>query len=210
MANQGPVTGRSLSVRQLTFIFFLGVFVCAVFFSFGYVLGRNQSASREAQSVEQVAPRSEIPPTVNPPAPGSQPPASSVATSSGPGASNVIEQDLKGAGETAPPPVASSRTAERATNPVQIPSPNPEAASAPDRAPAPRGIMVQVAASRTEVHARSLIRKLRERGFRAVLIAPRGSSIYRVQVGPFRSRQQAMEAARKLRREGFRPFVRQD
>jgi cell division septation protein DedD len=68
--------------------------------------------------------------------------------------------------------------------------------------------MVQVAASHTEAHARSLVYKLRERGFRAVMIEPRDGGIYRVQVGPFTSRHAAITTARRLTRDGYRPFIR--
>jgi cell division septation protein DedD len=210
MANAGAGTGRSLSLRQLTLIFFLAVVVCAVFFALGFVFGSNQNTSREAQSVEQVAPRSEIPPTVNPSAQEAPPSSTGAAAASEAGSANVIEQDLKSAGNATPPAAASGQASERALSPAQVgPAPHePEAGSVPTRPRAPRGIMVQVAASHTEGHARSLVRKLRARGYRAVLIAPRGSRIYRVQVGPYRSHEEAVEAARRLRREGFRPFIR--
>jgi DedD protein len=209
MANQGPASGRSLTVRQVTFLFFLGVIVCAVFFAFGYVLGRNPGAPGQAQSVEQVPPHSEVPPTVNPSTP--EPSANAPESASGMASSGVTEQDLKGAANPAPPPVASGQGSTATQNPAQTIQPSSrssEASPVPARSPALQGIMVQVAASRSEEHARSLVHKLRERGFRAVLIAPRGSKIYRVQVGPFTSRREAMRAVKRLTREGFRPFVR--
>lgn len=210
MPNQGSGSGRSLSVRQLMFIFFLAVTVCAIFFALGFVLGSNQNASRQAQSVEQVAPHSEIPPAVNPSAQESQSSGNASAAAPGVGSSGVTEQDLKDGGIPAPPPPVSSRSSETKANPAQVQpsSLESEAISAPARSPASQGIMVQVAASRTEGHAQSLVHKLRERGFRAVLIEPRGSKIYRVQVGPFTSRREAVRTVKRLTREGYRPFIR--
>jgi cell division protein FtsN len=211
MTNPGPSTsGRSLSVRQLTFLFLLAVAVCAVFFALGFVVGNNQSASRQGPSAEQVAPHSEIPPTVNPPAQDSPPPASPAVSNSTPGSSGVIEQDLKG--PVAPPPQVASagRNSQARANPPQnqAASPVPATASARPRRSESRGMMVQVAASHTKRQARSLVNRLRARGFHAMLIIPRGSGIYRVQVGPFSSRREALRAARRLSREGFRPFIR--
>jgi DedD protein len=208
MSDLAPAVGaKSLSVRQLALIFFLAVAVCAVFFALGFVVGSNQNASRGEPTVEQVAPRSEIPPTVNPSAQESQPTANPSASASNSGSSSVVEQDLK-SGATPPPPVQSSapklsnHPQSEATSPASLP------VSVPIRSTEPRGIMVQVAASHAEPHARMLVQSLRARGFSAVLIAPRGTHVYRVQVGPFRSRREATRAARMLSRDGYRPFIR--
>jgi cell division septation protein DedD len=211
MANPAPPAGaRSLSVRQLALIFFLAVAVCAVFFALGFVVGNNQNASRGEPTAEQVAPHSEIPPTANPSAQESQPTVNPPLSASNSGSSAVVEQDLRSA--TTPTPAATSveRSARGVSRPPQTETASPSSppGSGPVRSSEPRGIMVQVAASHAERHARSLVHSLRARGFPAVLIGPGGSGIYRVQVGPFRSRREATRVARRLSRDGFRPFIR--
>ncbi|HTV53596.1 MAG TPA: SPOR domain-containing protein [Terriglobia bacterium] len=207
MANPVPADSpRSLSVRQLVVIFFLAVAVCAVFFALGFVVGNTQNASRTEPTVEQVAPHSEIPPTVNPSVQESQPPVSE----SKPGGPTVVEQDLK-SGSMPPLP---AEPVERSTKEMSSPSPSDATSPSspvvfvPVRSSEPRGIMIQVAASHAEAHARSLVHNLRARGFSAVLIAPRGARVYRVQVGPFRSRREAATVVGRLRRDGYRPFIR--
>lgn len=214
MSNAGPQTsGRSLTVRQVALLLLLGVAVCAVFFALGFVVGQNQSGSAQGPVAEQVAPHSEIPPTVNPSAQESesQPPASATASTVSPLSSGVVEQDLKSGNPPLPPPTPPSgaQNGEQIKSPEARTEPPVSAASArPQRAAEPRGIMVQVVASRNAAHARALVRRLRQHGFHAVLIASRRRNIYRVQVGPFRSRQSAERAVRNLSREGFRPFIR--
>ena len=206
MPNSDPATNaRSLSVRQLAFVFFLGVIVCAVFFAFGFVVGKNQNISQGGPIAEQVAPRSEVPPTVNLPAQDSASPPNPPASASKPGSSGIVEQDLRGGEATSPATVPPS--GQSATETTSQPE-NPPASSVPARSTEPHGIMVQVVASRTEAHARLLASELRERGFRAVVIARRGTGIYRVQVGPFTSREAAKRTAERLRHEGFKPFIR--
>jgi cell division septation protein DedD len=203
-------TAGSLSVRQLALLFFLAVAVCAVFFALGFVVGNNQNASRGEPTSEQVAPHSEVPPTVNPSAQQEPPPTNPPRADSKPGASSIVEQDLN-SGAAPPTPVAPvQQIAPEMSHPPQTTahSPRSEATSGPVRSSEPRGIMVQVAASHGEAHARSLTHRLRARGFPALLIGPGSSGIYRVQVGPYRSRRAAANAAARLRRDGFRPFVR--
>jgi DedD protein len=211
MSNPGPAAGpRSLSVRQLVVIFFLAVAVCAVFFALGFVVANNQNTSRAEPTAEQVAPHSEIPPTVNPPEQESQAAATPPASESKPDSSTVVEQDLKSGAAPPLPAAPVERTTKEISTPssTEAASPSSPAVPVPIRSSEPRGIMVQVAASHTEAHARYLVHSLRARGFSAVLIAPRGAHVYRVQVGPFRSRREATRTARLLSQDGFRPFIR--
>lgn len=197
--------GRGLSVRQLTFIFFGAIAVCAVFFALGFMVGANQTPSHSAPHVEQVSPRGEIPPEVNPPAQESQAPASAVPTPAA-NSSSVVEQDLKRGG---PPAVAAPPVSQELPKTADQP---PKEAATPDSesVTAVHGLMVQVAASRTEAHARSLAHTLRAHRFRAMVIPAQGGRLYRVQVGPFTSHQKALAAVHKLSREGFRPFIKKE
>ncbi|MGH9448045.1 MAG: SPOR domain-containing protein [Terriglobia bacterium] len=205
-----PASAGGLSLKQLTFIFFGAVAVCAVFFALGYLLGNSQHGSTEAASVQQVPPAGEIPAPVNPPLQDSSSSANSSTPASTPQSSTVIEQNLKGSGTPPPAPSSMQGASSRNSAPAKAVRFQP---SRPVRR-APRGMMVQVSASHTKSAAQALTARLKVLGYPALLIAPRGhgagDDVYRVQVGPFASRQAAGRAVRKLDRQGFRPFIREE
>lgn len=213
MAVRQQNNSRGLSVRQLTAIFFGAVAVCAMFFALGFLWGRNGRAhNASATTLEQVPPPSEIPPTVNPPAQSSDSNAAGVNPASD-SSSSVTEQDLKPTvptpsqttSQTAPPAPQKAPAATNSSPVKSAPEPSEESSS--------RKIMVQVAAVHTKRDARSLVRKLKGRGYHARLLTPREARahdhLYRVQVGPFSSRNEALPALHKLSREGFKPFIKE-
>jgi len=58
---------KGLSTSSLVLLFLLGVVVCAVFFSFGFLLGYRERSSTNTAEVERVTPTGDSPPAVNPP-----------------------------------------------------------------------------------------------------------------------------------------------
>ena len=59
-----------LSTGHLLFVFLVGVAVCAVFFSLGFLVGYNERSSKEEVVSERVTTPPVIPPTVIPPPSG--------------------------------------------------------------------------------------------------------------------------------------------
>lgn len=203
--------GRGLSVRQLTFIFFGAVGVCAIFFALGYMMGANRRAAVAGPAVEQVLPSS--PPPVDSPLRSSGSQGTSARSQ---GSAAVIEQNLKEASQTQA--AASSPAAPNAPQGMDAAAKSSasraSAVATPASAnPMQRGFMVQVAALRTEQDARSLLKVLQSRGYTAVIVTPEqahaGDSLYRVQVGPFKGRGAAVKTLHKLGSQGFRPFIRE-
>lgn len=200
-------------MRQLTFIFFGAVGICALFFALGFLVGVNRRSAASVPAVEQVPPPSVIPPAVDAPL---QSAAAGSHTASTP-QSMVIEQNLKTASQApATAQAQSSPPAEQgAVNAEKAATRAKEEKTAPgmtaSSASAGRGIMVQVAALRTEKDAQSLDRTLKSRGYPAVVLngAASRDGLYRVQVGPFASRDAALRTLRRLSSQGFRPFIRQ-
>jgi cell division septation protein DedD len=217
MGSRTAQQGRGLSVRQLTFIFFGSVGVCAIFFALGYMMGANRRAAVATPAVEQVLPSGPAPPPVDSPL---QAPGPEGSNSSSQGSAAVIEQNLKEASQTQPPArapaplTAAPNTPQAADAAANSVAPRAPAAATPDSvSPMQRGIMVQVAALRTKQDARSLLKILQSRGYPAVIVTPEqahaGDSLYRVQVGPFKSRAEAVKTLHKLGNQGFRPFIRE-
>jgi cell division septation protein DedD len=205
---ESPTNGPGLSVRQLSLIFAALVALCGMFFALGYILARNQQPANASPTVEKISPPSEVPPEVNPPLESADSPTDSPTSRTKPASPTVIEQDLKGTGGV--PTAAQARPAApavpAATSPVTAASPRPKAADLPG------GMMVQVMASSSKQNARSLVARLKRRGYPAKLITPEEAGendhVYRVEVGPFTSRKLALRTLRRLSREGFKPFIK--
>lgn len=192
--------GRGLSVRQLTFIFFGLVGVCGLFFALGYLAGTHNGPGTPVPVVEQTPAPAAFPPPINAPLQDASAANSRQAA--------VIEQNLKPSGEA--PAVAKPE-------PVKLAASAPEKKAASSQAPSvlptrpAHGVMVQVAALRTQGDAASLLRTLKTHGYPAVVLsgAASGDGLYRVQVGPFATRDAALRTLHRLSRQGFKPFIRQ-
>ena len=209
---------RSHSARILVLIFLLCAAVCAVFFSMGFMVGRNERILQSGPPTEVVTSPSVIPPTVNPPPDSAQVTPQDSAT--GHAAPNSVPETevipSGGAGTTSPPPAA--KPAE-----VVPPKKQPQAEARPTHnppsppTPAPRevgeGITLQVAALRTKQDAEALVNILKTRGYPVFMVTPEyahaDDNLFRVMVGPFRTRADADKVRDKLVQEGFKkPFIR--
>ncbi|MGH9397564.1 MAG: SPOR domain-containing protein [Terriglobia bacterium] len=200
MSSVDPQT-RGLSLRQLTFIFFAAVGLCAIFFALGFLIGANRRNSVASPVVEQVPPPSDVPAPVDTPLQDSQA-GGALPASKSKQSPTVIEQNLP-----------SSRTGAEPTSRAGTGQPAKVSAPQAARHAGQPGVMVQVAALRTERDAQSLLRVLKSHGYRAILLTPGNAhardNLYRVQVGPFPARAQAVRALHKLSSQGFRPFIKE-
>lgn len=210
---------KGLSARHLVLLFLVGVAVCGVFFSLGFLVGYNERSSQGTPVTERVSTPAPVPPNVNAPL-------------------ETTQIGSNGGGSTVPPPVAQAQPQPSA--PVSPPEgETPAAAPAPAAAPvktpravpasaspvaAPKasapaassevgvGFTVQVTASRTKQDAEALVKILSGRGYPVFLVTPEyahaSDHLYRVQVGPFKSKEDAEKVRTKLTHEGFKPFIK--
>jgi len=189
-----------LGNKQLLSVFFIVVVLLGVFFTMGYIVGRNTGAEVAAQmaatpgqplvvesetaSAARTAPRAE-PVRTTPPPP--------VRTTPAPPP------------QAAPPPVA--RPPVRPKRTVRTPPPPPRAPATTGGQPAPGQTFLQVAAT-TQPEAEVLRDLLAKRGFRSRIAPVPGQNLYRVLVGPVNSAEAISENRTKLRAAGFKPFTR--
>lgn len=174
-----------LEGRHLLGVFFAVVLLCAVFFSLGFVLGRNQVVAQK------------------PPGPAAAGPPSS-AESSGPAASDLSFYDrVEGKEGT-----DALQSAKQPAAPGTKPSTPPPSTTSAQPAPASQPIYLQVAALTQEPDAKRLAQEILKLGFPAVIRPPREDRFYRVQVGPFENDELATAAQRRLEAQGFRDIVR--
>jgi cell division septation protein DedD len=215
MASGGKRNGageRVLESRHVIGLFMLMLLFSGVFFTLGYVMGRNQydGQVRAASNPRTLQP--------TPVAPKSDPSAkrpTDARRNSDP-ATDVNSQpnsdwSFYNAGK--------SSSADDNLKPAwSIPAPTPRNVSAsargkngkPSSAPAiPAGsYTLQVAALRRESDALSLAAHLQKRKFPAFVVAPQGDKYYRVQVGPYADQKSAETARKGLEGAGFKAIVK--
>jgi len=210
---------RVLEGRHVIGLFFLMLLFSGVFFTLGYVMGKNQL---DVQVRAASTHGSDLVLPLKPDAPkqGKSPvstPDNSVGANDPAVAPPSSEWEFYRAGEKKAPndhlkpaPAASSSPASPKT--IATSAKAPVAPTTPGRsssAGVPKGsYLLQVAAVRSEADALSLAGELRKKKFPAFVQTPQGDRYYRVQVGPY-SDQKAMQTAKKgLETSGFKAIIK--
>ena len=209
---------RVLEGRHVIGLFFLMLLFSGVFFTLGYVMGRNQLDGQvRASSVhgpDVLAPLESESATKQGKSPVSAPGSPETGTdASAPPPSSDWEVYRVGEKKTSNDRLRTTPPATSSTSPKAI---SASAKSAPpvmrpvmNSAGIPRGsYLLQVVALRTESDALSVASDLRKRKFPAFVQPPQGDKYYRVQVGPYAD-QKAMQVAKKgLESAGFKAIIK--
>jgi cell division septation protein DedD len=218
MASRKSSAGeRVLEGRHVIGLFFLMLLFSGVFFTLGYVMGRNQldaqvrASSTHADALLPLKPEPIAKPNKSP---VSTPGNSDPATDTGMPPSSEWEfyraGDKNSSNDHLKPALAAPSSTQPKAIATSAKSPPPPALHATAAPPAiPHGsYLLQVVALRTESDAVSVANELRKKKFPAFVQAPQGDKYYRVQVGPY-SDQKAMQAARKdLDTAGFKAIIK--
>jgi DedD protein len=195
---------------------FLGiVLLCGIFFTLGYVMGRNRnstllSANANAQT-PAVDANGEL--TTKQGTPASTgwdfyPKKSASGTSAVPTPGLTPEAPAKPAPApvetTAAPPAPAGGPISMPTKPAHL-----EVVRKPPALPGGHdGISLQVAALRDRADALSLAGFLKQKGYPAFAWGPGTDRLFRVQVGPYKSAKSAEAAKKKLEHEGFKSILK--
>jgi cell division septation protein DedD len=214
---RGGAGERVLESRHVIGLFMLMLLFSGVFFTLGYVMGRNQYDG-QVRAATDFHGKSDVPifPKPDPVAKrtNNKTPSNTPTDTSEPaktdwefyhaGDAKKPEDHLKSAGPSQPQP--SAPLLVRTTAPPRTASSPPKAASTPL---IPGGsYTLQVAALTKESDAMELATRLQKKKFPAFVLSPRGDKYYRVQVGPYAD-QKAAEAARQgLDGAGFKAIVK--
>jgi cell division septation protein DedD len=209
---------RVLEGRHVIGLFFLMLLFSGVFFTLGYVMGKNQldgqvrAASTHGSDPvlplkQDVPKQGKIP--VSTPDPSLPTGDTSVTPPSSEwefyraGEKKAPNDHLKpvpsiAASPAVPPKTIATKTSVQPTTSGKTGSPN-----------IPKGsYLLQVAAVRSEADAVSLAGELRRKKFPAFVQTPQGDKYYRVQVGPYND-QKAMQTAKKgLEASGFKAIIK--
>ncbi len=200
-----------LGNRQLISVFLIVVVLLGVFFSMGYIVGRNSSApvadahntnkavSVEPPASEQPSPATAAAPT---PEPATSPAASPLDTISPPTGATHPAQST----EAKPAPEKSSPT--RSAAPVKPspvapakPKPAPDGLATVTREPPPGQYWQVVATSRPD--AEIITEALTRKGFHALVAPSPKEGVFRVIVGPYSTAESQAQARTKLEAAGF-------
>jgi cell division septation protein DedD len=218
MASRKSSAGeRVLEGRHVIGLFFLMLLFSGVFFTLGYVMGRNQldaqvraASTHGNDTLLPVKPEPSAKPNKSPVStPGNTDPATDAATPPSSewefyraGDKNSSNDHLK------PAPAASSAQQKTITTSAKS-APSPAGRSNVTTPAIPRGsYLLQVVALRTESDAISIANELRKKKYPAFVQAPQSDKYYRVQVGPYAD-QKAMQTARKgLETAGFKAIIK--
>jgi cell division septation protein DedD len=208
---RGGAGERVLESRHVIGLFMLMLLFSGVFFTLGYVMGRNQydGQVRAASNPRTLLP-TPVAPKFDPAAKRSSEksrdsdPASD--TSSQPnsdwsfynsGKSSPADDNLKpawAAGGASPRTVSTSARGKNGKSVVPaIPS---------------GSYTLQVAALRRESDAMGLASHLQRKKFPAFVVSPQGDKYYRVQVGPYSDQKSADAAKKGLEGAGFKAIVK--
>ena len=212
-----------LEGRHVIGLFMAVIVLSGLFFTLGYVMGRNQTSGPVIADLREKPPASAFakPETVSkkpqPASPDSPPETTTPANS---------DWEFYHAGDRKKPedrlkpvssPPASTPAVAKKTDPVVVKT--KAAPSLANNNSSKRGgsqqmagpsFILQVAAVRKDADALDLAKRLQQKKFPAFVLSPKTDKYYRVQVGPY-SDPKAAEAARTgLEGAGFRAFVKQN
>lgn len=204
----------SLGTATILGIFFALALLCAVFFGFGYSLGRRSAQTVAAAAVDTpVAAEST---GGSKPAPGSQvsqpsagrqaASAASVPTtpdnSSAPAADKVIVREAVGTPSSDAHPASHTEAV-----PQQVSSP---AAVAPSTVAVgtPGSAVVQVAAVSHQEDADVLVTALKRKGYNVAIRQVPQDKLLHVQIGPFATKKDAEAMRQRLLADGYNAIVK--
>jgi cell division protein FtsN len=207
-----------LGNRQLISVFLIVVVLLGVFFSMGYIVGRNSAApAAEAahtggKSVAAESPTAEPQPaSANPPATEKEPPANPLDTVSPPAGPPTTHPEQPATSKPAPAKPATSKPTPAPVTPVPVttPKPKPAAVGPPavglatvTREPTAGQYWQVVATSRPD--AEIISEALAKKGFHTVVTPASREGIFRVLVGPFQDGAAQAQARTNLEAAGFK------
>jgi cell division septation protein DedD len=225
MASGGRRTAgdRVLESKHVIGLFLLMLLFSGVFFSLGYVMGRNQYEG-QVNAGASYAGRPDRPafqPKADPAPKKSAEPVAANAEADPAIASAKPDWDALRNSESrksephleAPPKTADTPPPERPLNPKTKVQPQPvsvpvkSAKSSTAALPIPNGAYVlQVAALQKQDDALAVASSLQRKHYLCYVQPPQKDRYYRVQVGPFKDRKAADAAKLGLESEGFKAF----
>jgi cell division septation protein DedD len=216
---RGGAGERVLESRHVIGLFMLMLLFSGVFFTLGYVMGRNEYDGSVRAATDffkkpeiSVSPKTDVSSKrTNHPAPAATPTDTAAPPNSDwefyhAGDNKKTEDHLK--------PVVSSPAPAQKNVPLLVRTTVPPRTSASSsktlNTPVipPTAYTLQVAALTKEADALELATRLQKKKFPAFVLSPQGDKYYRVQVGPYADPKAADAARKGLEGAGFKAIVK--
>jgi cell division septation protein DedD len=215
---------RVLESKHVIGLFLLMLVFSGIFFTLGYVMGRNQydgqvRASGSTSAPEPILKKTEAgaqnPSRKNVPAAPSNEadpalksdPSWEFSENNQPSRS---EPRLEASPKNVSPQPSAKTVSPKATPPQTVPTPAPSSKAGKNNLNAPLipsgAIVLQVAALVKQDDALAIAGNLQKKHFAAYVQTPQKDKFYRVQVGPFKDKKAADAAKKGLENEGFKAF----
>lgn len=219
MAGNGKRGGdRILESRHLVGLFLGVVLLCAVFFTLGYVMGRNQYGGSVHAQENPFDSRTLVRPSVKPKSADAMQPGAGQANNENNSEWDFYSKkgDTSGADARlsvpAPNPASAAGSTPASSKPASSKSAIEKSSKPAAAYPQPhlvRGsIVLQVAAVTKQGDALAMADILQQKRFPSFVVAPTTDNFYRVQVGPFRDEKSADAARAELDRDGFMAIIK--
>jgi cell division protein FtsN len=201
----------SLGTTTILGIFFALALLCAVFFGFGYSMGRR--SAQPVTSPSDVTTKSENNPSK--PTPGSFASQATKPTADTTESATVPLDSPGTASEDTPPP---PNTAIKAAAPSPRAAPPAEATLKPASKsaglvpvaaalPSPRSSVVQVAAMSHQEDADVVGADLKRRGYTVAIRREPQDKLFHVQIGPFPTKKEADVMRQRLQTDGYNSVI---
>ena len=188
----------SLNTATILGIFFLLALLCAIFFGFGYTMGRrttSQAAAPIADTSSTLAANGSAKPAPGSAAP--QPTHRAIDDDATPAPSPAFQQVAQPLEKPAAP-------APEPAKPEPIPAALPAATTTPAGPPA----LVQVAAVSHQEDADTLVNALKRRGYSVVVRHEQQDKLLHIQIGPLASKKDAEAMRQRLLSDGYNAIVK--
>ena len=216
---RGGAGERVLEGRHVIGLFFLMLLFSGVFFTLGYVMGRNQydgqvraATNTHGPGYGDVAPKPDVV-AKHKADPASPDPTPDTTSDSGAPPSSDWEfyhtRDSKPVDDhlKSVPARKTVGVAAKTNGSSKAPSPGSKSSTNPS-AISGGSYLLQVAALKKEADALDIARQLQKKKFPAFVLSPQGDKYYRVQVGPYADAKTAEVAKKGLEGAGFKAIVK--
>lgn len=215
MAGNGKRGGgdRVLESRHLVGLFLGVVLLCGVFFTLGYVMGRNQFGGPVHADMHADV-RADAR-TLEPPAREASPAAAASKTKQPEGAPAPAPGEWDFYGKSAPKdsqPAAAPAAATHGKGPAAASTKTVAATKPPARFQPPKlgkgSIVLQVSALTRQSDALAMADAIQQKRFPSFVLTPTTDNFYRVQVGPYSDEKSAEAARHSLEQAGFKSIIK--
>jgi cell division septation protein DedD len=205
----------SLGTTFILGIFFALVLICAIFFAFGYSMGRRSLVPASSAAAPTAETNVSKPASGVPAAQASTASSNSADTSSQTGTDDQAADSGGSTDDSGPALVPVSATPKPASTVVLPTKPSPRTVTAARTAPATvaaaPGVhlpVVQVAAISRQGDANMLLSALKRKGYNASVHQVPQDKLFHIQLGPFATKKDAEAMRQKLIGDGYNAIVK--